>query len=479
MSVRLRLLVLLLVIYCSGGYYLTRRALEQVRPRYLESMEESLVDISVVLGALLENELANGTDGPALLRRAFATAQGKEFEARIFTLRKTAIDLRVYVTDDKGTVLFDSTGKDEGRDYSRWNDVHRTLRGQYGARSTRDIEGDDNTQVIYVAAPIRHHHAIAGVVTAGKPTRGVNELVAVARRRILWGGVGGGVILLVVLLVAASWAVAPLERLTAYARAIRDGKPVGPPRLPGRTLRDLGTAFEEMRDALEGRQQVERYTQVLAHEVKAPLAAIRGAAELLDEDMPAEQRQKFLGNIRTESARIQQIVDRLLELSSLQARKTLQQAEQLEAAGLLAESAAAVRPAFEAKRVTLTVTGGTGILVRGEHVLLREALINLLQNALDFTPAGGRVDLRADATDERAVFAVEDSGPGVPEYALTRAFEKFYSLPRPDSGRKSTGLGLSLVREVAHLHGGDAALENRSEGGAVATIWVPRDSASR
>jgi two-component system sensor histidine kinase CreC len=479
MSLRLRLLVLLLVIYCSGGYYLTRRALEQVRPRYLESMEESLVDISVILAALLENQLTDKADGPALLRRTFATAQAKEFAATIFTLRKTAIDLRVYVTDDKGIVLFDSTGKDEGRDYSKWNDVHRTLRGQYGARSTRDIPGDDNTQVIHVAAPIRANGVISGVVTAGKPTRGVNELVAVAQRRILWGGVGGGIILLVILLLAASWAIAPLERLIAYARAIRDGRVASPPRLPGRTLRELGTAFEEMRDALEGRQQIERYTQVLAHEVKAPLAAIRGAAELLDEEMPPEQRRKFIGNIRTESARIHQIVDRLLELSSLQARKTLQQAERLEASELLAEATAALRPAFDAKRVNITANGGAGLIVRGERVLLREALINLLQNALDFTPTGGRVEIRADATADRVTFVVEDTGPGVPDYALTRAFEKFYSLPRPESGRKSTGLGLSLVREVAHLHGGDATLANRASGGAVATIWVPGEARAK
>ena len=75
------------------------------------------------------------------------------------------------------------------------------------------------------------------------------------------------------------------------------------------------------------------------------------------------------------------------------------------------------------------------------------------------------------------VFAVTDTGPGVPDYALSQAFDRFYSLPRPDSGRKSTGLGLALVREIAHLHGGDASLANRPEGGAVATLWVPLEPA--
>jgi two-component system sensor histidine kinase CreC len=477
MSLRLRLLALLLAIYCAGGYLLTRWALNQVRPRYLESMEETLVDTSVLLASVLETQPGTGGVNGEVLRQTFAAAERQAFEAKVFSLRKTAVDLRVYVTDDRGRVLFDSTGRDEGRDFSRWNDVRRTLLGQYGARSTRDRAGDDDTQVIYVAAPVRRDGRIVGVLSVGKPTRGINQLVVVAKQKLLFGAALGGVGMLIVLLTVASWVIAPLERLTAYARAVRDGRPAPLPPLPGRTLRELGTAFEEMREALEGRHQIVRYTQALEHEVKAPLAAIRGAAELLGEDMPVEPRRKFLGNIRTEAARIQQIVDRLLELSSLEARKALGRTERIEVAELLTEAAAALRPAFEAARVALTVEGGAGVWLRGERVLLREALINLLQNALDFTPAAGTVALRAEASAERAELVVEDTGPGVPDYALARAFERFYSLPRPGSGRKSTGLGLSLVREIAHLHGGEATLANRPEGGARATLCVPREQA--
>jgi two-component system sensor histidine kinase CreC len=114
--------------------------------------------------------------------------------------------------------------------------------------------------------------------------------------------------------------------------------------------------------------------------------------------------------------------------------------------------------------------------LQGERVLLREALVNLLQNALDFSPAGGVVKLNATVQDGRVTFSVEDNGPGVPDYALSRVFERFYSLPRPGTSRKSTGLGLALVREIAHLHGGDADLRNKSSTGtpgARAQFWVP------
>ncbi len=473
MSLRLRLLLVLLLIYCVGGWFLTHKALEQVRPRYLESMEETLVDVSVLLASVVEDEFSDdrlGTDG---LGRVLASAQSREFEARIFSLRKSGMDLRVYVTNSEGRVLYDSTHQSVGHDFSQWNDVSRTLRGEYGARSTRDEPGDDSTQVIYVAAPIRHEGLIVGVLSVGKPTHGINELVAVAKRRLLLGAGAGGIAVLAGLLLVASWVITPLERLMIYARAVRDGCKSPRPILPGRTLRDLGAAFEEMRDALEGKQHAERYTQALAHEVKAPLAAIRGAAELLNEDMPPEQRRKFMENIRGESARIQQSIERLLELSSLEARKVLKQTERIEAGLILREAIDVMRPAMEGARVKLNVTRSDDAVVWGERILLREAVVNLLQNAVDFSPAGCGVVLSARLENARIAFTVEDCGPGVPDYALPRAFDRFYSLSRPASGKKSTGLGLALVREIAHLHSGEVVLENRPEGGARAVLWIP------
>jgi two-component system sensor histidine kinase CreC len=473
MSLRIRLLLVILAVYAVGGFFLTRWMLDQIRPRYLESMEESLVDTSVLLASLLEADAT--ADGPnaGRITAAFERARKQGFDAKIFSLAKTAIDLRVYVVDAKGRVLFDSMGRAEGQDFSRWNDVARTLAGRYGARSTRDIAGDDATQVLYVAAPIRHDGEIVGVVTVGKPTHGINALFGVAKQRILWGALMGGLALLAVLLLVAAWIIGPLERLTAYARAVRDGRAAALPALPGRTLSELGRTFEEMRDALAGRQHAERYTQALAHEVKAPLTAIRGAAELLNEEMPAEQRGKFLGNIRHESARIQKIIERLLELTSIESRKALHRTEQMISAEMLAEASDALRASYESSGVTLRVTDGGGGTFEGERFLLRQALINLLQNALEFSPRGEEVSFVSERVGERLVFRVSDRGPGVPEYALGRVFERFYSLARPGVSQKSTGIGLALVKEIAHLHGGDATLTNRPGGGAEATLWLP------
>ncbi len=109
----------------------------------------------------------------------------------------------------------------------------------------------------------------------------------------------------------------------------------------------------------------------------------------------------------------------------------------------------------------------------GDAFLLQRALTNLLANALDFSPSESIITTRVETQDKQCLISIRDHGQGIPEYALDRIFEKFYSLRRPDSGQKSTGLGLPFVREIAHLHGGEIVLANNPEGGAVASLSLP------
>ena len=425
--------------------------LRDVRLRYVESMRRTLGDTAVYLSTYAARE--------------------QDWARKLGTLPPGSEVLRVFACDPAGRVLFDAAGRDVGQVYERTMTGGGKLASEnYTVANVAEVGNE-----LRVFAPVRRGGELRGWVGVGRPLATVADGISNARWGLVWSA---GAIALV--MIVAGWWIAArlthsLERLTIYAQQVRDGRPAAPPPSRATEIAALARAFEEMRDALEGRQHVERYTQTLAHEVKAPLAAIRGAAELLEEDMPAEQRRKFMANIRGESARIQQIIERLLELSSLEARKVLRQVEAIEAAALVAEAAAALRPAFESARVTLKVEP-VAVTLRGERVLLREALVNLLQNALDFSPAGGTVTLRCATDAGRVNFTVEDSGPGVPDYALPRVFERFYSLPRPGTEKKSTGLGLALVREIAHLHGGDATLENRPDGGARAMFWVPLEN---
>jgi two-component system sensor histidine kinase CreC len=110
--------------------------------------------------------------------------------------------------------------------------------------------------------------------------------------------------------------------------------------------------------------------------------------------------------------------------------------------------------------------------VPGDRFLLVQALVNLLDNAIGFSPDGAAIEVGVRVADGRVRIEVADRGPGVPDYASERIFERFYSLPRPD-GARSSGLGLGFVREVAALHGGTIELVNREGGGATATLELP------
>jgi two-component system sensor histidine kinase CreC len=245
------------------------------------------------------------------------------------------------------------------------------------------------------------------------------------------------------------------------------------PRLGGGEVGRLGEAITGLQASLDGRAYVEGYVQHLTHELKSPLAGIRGAAELLTEEPPPEMRRRFLANIAAEGARAQDLIDRLLQLAGLERRERVVQAEDIPLAALLRDLVDDFTPQATQAQVTIATDAETALVARGERFLVRQALANLLANAIDFAPAGSVIELDARGQDGMAVVTVRDHGPGIPTWAKERLFERFWSLPHPQSGRKGTGLGLVFVREIADLHGGMVTLDNHPDGGALATLRLP------
>ena len=134
---------------------------------------------------------------------------------------------------------------------------------------------------------------------------------------------------------------------------------------------------------------------------------------------------------------------------------------------------AALEPSLTLRGLSLQVEVPESAFIHGEAFLLEQALRNLLDNALEFSPAGGTIHISEKTEGVNHIIRVQDSGPGIPDYALSKIFDPFYSLPRPDTQKKSTGLGLSFVRQVAELHGGSIAVGN-VEGGCEARLTLPK-----
>jgi two-component system sensor histidine kinase CreC len=474
LSRRTRIFIAILLIYFAGIGLLLYRVVADIDPRYRESAEESLVDISQLMASLVEQDVIAGAINTQRLEPLFRTIYARAFSAQIYNLHKTKVELRVYVTDRNGRVIFDSTGRDLGADYSRWSDVSRALGGQYGARTTRDLAADPLTSVMYAAAPIRWGEEIVGAVSVGKPVQSFGQFVQDARARTLWVGVGSAIALLMLALIMSVWLVRPFGLISDYLRWLRQQRSWSVSRMTRRAVDTLRGGLREMRDAFTGRSYVADYVQTFTHEIKSPLSAIRGAAELLQEpSMPQAEREHFLANIAGETQRIQEIVDRMMELTTLETQRALERSETVSLAPLLHDVAASAQGAAGARQIRLHVAIDSNAKVEGDPFLLRRAVSNLLDNAIDFSPPGAEVALALHVGSREARITVRDHGQGIPDYAREQVFEKFYSLARPHSQKKSTGLGLAFVKEIAILHRGRIELANAPRGGAIATLSLP------
>ncbi|GAB3055616.1 two-component system sensor histidine kinase CreC [Stenotrophomonas tumulicola] len=477
MRLGLKLFLGFFLIVGLAAFFVMRVFVDEVKPGVRQAMESTLVDAANVLAEMAAPDLKAGNLTGGGFTASLARAQRRDPKAMVWRFPKRALDYRVTVTDAAGIVVYDSLGRDIGRDNSRWNDVYRTLRGEYGARSSPEVPGDDSNTVMHVAAPVydpADGRTLIGVLSLSQPNRSIDPFIAASQRQIMLRGAWLiGLSALIGVLMTA-WLMTGVRRLNRYAQAVSAGEPVAPPRPRRDEIGDLGRALERMRRKLEGKAYVEQYVQSLTHEMKSPLAAIRGAAELLQEPMADADRARFARSIVDQQQRLTWTIDKLLALAEVEQHGWLQARETLAVAALFEAALDAVQLPAQAAGIGVQAEPGMALAVEGDGYLLRQALHNLLDNAIDFSAAGSVVRLVARRAGDGVALQVLDQGVGIPEYARGRVFERFYSLARPADGRRSSGLGLPFVQEVARLHGGRATVEPGQEGGTVATLWLPR-----
>lgn len=449
---------------------------DQFVPGVRQSVEETLVQTANLLAEMAGREMAGaaGERGRSTqaIESVFKGYVARRFQARIYGVLKNDPDLRLYVTDRTGRVLFDSLGRDVGADYSQWLDVSRTLKGQYGARTTRESDYDSASSVMYVAAPILRDGRIVGVLSVGKPSRSFQSFIDLAKAQAWRSAYWLFALALLLALAFSYWMTRDLRRLVRHANEVAEGKRDRIP-VEGRSeLRRLAQALEHLRAELDGKAHVEKVSQLLAHELKSPIAAVRGAIELLKDEADADRRARLESNIEAETARLQRIVEGVLNLARVENRGSLEDVEEIDLAELVRDILA-TRAGRVAVKSLRAETALAPLRVRGNRFLLRQAVANLLDNAIDFSPAGAALDIALEAQGDQVRLRVRDRGPGIPDYAMPRLFERFYSVPRPDTGERGSGLGLNLVQEVARLHQGGIELGNHPEGGAEARLSLP------
>ncbi len=471
---RLTRVVLFFVALIMGlGFYrLVDYLLEDLEFQTFQATEESMVDSAQLLAAMVETNW----EDPMTLEKVFTDARERDFEAQIFQKMKTEVGLDAYLTDAKGIVIFDSGNpENRGKSFLKWRDVKKTLGGEYGTRSTRANEHEPDSSVMFIGAPIYQSEEIVGCLSVYKSQQDVIPFVQARRKQIIQSVVLIGLGILALIAAVFVWLFRPVGQLTDYARAITRGERRSRPNVGvGREVNTLANALHDMRETLEGREQADQYVQTLTHELKSPLAAIQGAAELLNEDMPAKDRARFLENIRSQTARCERLTHRLLELSAVEAQTHLEVSHEFDFVARCLQSIEALKPLAETHEVELKAELPKQQPYRGNELLLGSALNHVIENAVQFSPDGGTVLFEMKTTTDELVISIKDNGPGIPDFAAERAFERFYSYrPEHQNAHKGNGLGLAFVREVAELHHGSAEIATHPDGGTIAKLRFP------
>ena len=407
----------------------------------------------------------------AEIRRQAPSAEpppGMEVTHRM--LGASAPNLRLVLLDAQGRVLQDSAGElPPGTDRSNFRDIRSALQGDYGSRWEHDPAR--KAVILFSTVPVIHGGQVSGLVSVAKTTADVRKSIV---RSLLDLAVPALIALLLAGLVAyalSTYLTRLLAGLAGRAERVARGEPgVRLETWSKSEIGDLARVLETMRSKIEGKQYIEEMAATLSHELKTPVAAIRGSAEILQETEDPRARAKFLESILAECARLAAIASNFLALSRIESAP--QATDARSALGGVAAEVAAVFRGRNDGHVFDVAIDREDCLVKVPEDQLRRLIEALLENAFQFTPDGGRVVLRTRG----AQLVVSDEGPGIPAGLQAKVFDRFFTTVNPLTGRRGTGLGLAIVRSIASRCGATIRLQSAEDHGTQISVDFTENS---
>jgi signal transduction histidine kinase len=345
-------------------------------------------------------------------------------------------------------------------------------------------EGWDPSKVEIVSASL----ADGTLVQVGKSTEARDDLLARFRATL-----GIVTLLIVVVALTGGWlatqsALFPIRRLAlAVQRIIRTGRTDA--RVPldgtGDAIDELTSLFNAMLDKIEGLVTAMRGAlDNVSHDLRTPLTRLRGTAEIALASAPdgdcAQQLEHYreaLADCVEESDRVLVMLNTLMDISEAESGAMQLRREPVPLADVVARAVELYRDVAEAKGVTLAAGAPADVVVTADRTRLEQVAANLIDNAVKYTPPGGRVDVQVGREQDSAVLRVRDTGPGIPVDELPRIFDRLF---RGDTSRteRGLGLGLSLVKAVVEAHGGRVDVVSGPGRGSVFTVSLPLGVAS-
>ena len=235
----------------------------------------------------------------------------------------------------------------------------------------------------------------------------------------------------------------------------------------------LGLALNRMLDRLDAAYaHVSRFSADAAHELRTPLTIIRGELELAAQAGASPDIDRAMANALEEMNRLSGIVDSLITLSRMDSLWGKRAHSSVDLRGLAVETIDQMSLLAEEKQIAISKPVGAPVMVAGDRDRLKQVLVNLVDNAVKYTPAGGTVTVNVGATADSAVVSVEDTGIGIAPEHQEHIFERFYRVST-DRGEMGAGLGLAIVRSICHAHGGTVTLRSAAGAGSCFTVTLP------
>jgi len=351
-----------------------------------------------------------------------------------------------------------------------------------GGYSAREFRVEDKLQVQLVS----RRHSVGGHPTIIRVGYSLSPLYGQFRSALLallaplpvvlvLAGIGGYLL--------TSQALKPIQRLSRKAEQISSDRlherlPVN---VSDGELADLARVFNTVLVRLEQSfEQLRRFTSDASHELRTPLATMRSVGEVgLRKNHSPEHYRDVIGSMLEETNKLTQLVDSLLTVARADAGQIRLNPATFAATKLVQECTSMVEALMEEQRQKLVVEAETAEFLQGDWVLLRQALLNVVHNAIKHTPRGGTISIRVRSEENRVQIEVTDTGQGIPPDQIAKVFDRFY---RVEEGRSretgGVGLGLSIARWSVESHGGAITVHNEATGGCTFRICLPRSGAA-